>query len=117
MLANLVDNALAYTPADGRVTVRCGLTAATPAQSYVEVEDDGPEFRPTSARASRHASIEHPEPAATVAAWGWRSSTKSSRGHHALLDSARREQSRHARARDVSCCVTTERHESLHVYR
>lgn len=42
MLANLVDNALAYTPADGRVTVRCGVTAADPAQAYIEVEDDGP---------------------------------------------------------------------------
>src|SRR4029450_1899980 len=46
MLANLVDNALAYTPADGRVTVRCGVTTGGSAQSYVEVEDDGPGIPP-----------------------------------------------------------------------
>ena len=40
LLANLVDNALAYTPADGRVTVRSGLDAAQ--APYLEVEDDGP---------------------------------------------------------------------------
>ena len=39
LLGNLVDNALNYTPAGGRVTVRCGGGAAEP---YLEVEDDGP---------------------------------------------------------------------------
>ena len=38
LLANLVDNALRYTPAGGMVTVRCGV-AGFP---YLEVEDDGP---------------------------------------------------------------------------
>ena len=38
LLANLVQNALAYTPADGRVTVRSGTDEA----SFLEVEDDGP---------------------------------------------------------------------------
>jgi two-component system, OmpR family, sensor histidine kinase TctE len=39
LLGNLVDNALEYTPAGGRVTVRCGLSRLRP---YLEVEDDGP---------------------------------------------------------------------------
>jgi two-component system sensor histidine kinase TctE len=42
MLANLVDNALAYTPAEGRVTVRCGVDTGAPQHSFIEVEDDGP---------------------------------------------------------------------------
>lgn len=39
LLANLVDNAVKYTPAHGTVTIRCGLRHARP---YIEVEDDGP---------------------------------------------------------------------------
>jgi two-component system sensor histidine kinase TctE len=39
LLGNLVDNALNYTPAGGRVTVRCGGGESEP---YLEVEDDGP---------------------------------------------------------------------------
>ncbi len=39
LLGNLIDNALKYTPRDGRVTVRCGLDGAQP---FLEVEDDGP---------------------------------------------------------------------------
>jgi two-component system sensor histidine kinase TctE len=46
VLANLVDNALTYTPADGRVTVRCGKTIAEPVQAFIEVEDDGPGIAP-----------------------------------------------------------------------
>lgn len=43
LLANLVDNALAYTPPNGHVTVRCGIVenAAAP-DSFLEVEDNGP---------------------------------------------------------------------------
>lgn len=40
MLANLIDNALAYTPAGGRVTVRCATDGDGAA--WFEVEDDGP---------------------------------------------------------------------------
>ncbi len=40
MLANLIDNALNYTPAGGRVTARCGVDGA--GRAYVEVEDNGP---------------------------------------------------------------------------
>jgi two-component system sensor histidine kinase TctE len=43
LLANLVDNALAYVPAGGRVTVRCGLRSRQP---FIEVEDDGPGIPP-----------------------------------------------------------------------
>ncbi|MCC6474814.1 MAG: sensor histidine kinase [Burkholderiales bacterium] len=39
LLANLVDNALAYTPSEGTVTVR---TRAQDGQAVIEVEDDGP---------------------------------------------------------------------------
>jgi two-component system sensor histidine kinase TctE len=39
LLGNLVDNALHYTPAGGRITVRCGGEERAP---YLEVEDDGP---------------------------------------------------------------------------
>lgn len=39
LLGNLVDNALKYTPAGGRVTVRCGMQDA---HAFLEVEDDGP---------------------------------------------------------------------------
>ena len=39
LLANLVDNALHYTPEGGRVTVRCGLCNGG---AFLEIEDDGP---------------------------------------------------------------------------
>jgi two-component system sensor histidine kinase TctE len=38
-LGNLVDNALAYTPSGGRITVRCGMEAE---RAFLEVEDSGP---------------------------------------------------------------------------
>lgn len=43
LLANLVDNALAYVPAGGHVTVRCGRRERRP---FLEVEDDGPGIPP-----------------------------------------------------------------------
>jgi two-component system sensor histidine kinase TctE len=43
LLANLVDNALAYVPAGGHVTVRCGQRDGKP---FIEVEDDGPGIPP-----------------------------------------------------------------------
>ena len=39
LLNNLIDNALKYTPAGGRVTVSSGLREGRP---YVSVEDNGP---------------------------------------------------------------------------
>lgn len=43
LLINLVDNAIRYTPAGGRITLRCGQTgSADGASSWIEVEDDGP---------------------------------------------------------------------------
>lgn len=38
LLANLVDNAIQYTPHAGRVTIRCGLHT----EAFLEVEDNGP---------------------------------------------------------------------------
>ena len=43
LLGNLVDNALAYTPRGGRVTIRCGRDGAS---VWLEVEDDGPGIDP-----------------------------------------------------------------------
>ena len=43
MLANLIENAILYTPRGGRVTARCGTAAGGP---FVEVEDDGPGIPP-----------------------------------------------------------------------
>ncbi|MDD5296358.1 MAG: sensor histidine kinase N-terminal domain-containing protein [Rhodocyclaceae bacterium] len=42
MAANLVDNALSYTPEGGRVTLRCGLEGGAP---YLSVTDNGPGIR------------------------------------------------------------------------
>jgi two-component system sensor histidine kinase TctE len=49
LLANLIDNALAYSPAGSNVTVRCGVEHARPGSgeahagvAFLEVEDDGP---------------------------------------------------------------------------
>jgi two-component system, OmpR family, sensor histidine kinase TctE len=39
LLANIVDNAIRYTPEGGNVTLRCGSRAGVP---FLEVEDDGP---------------------------------------------------------------------------
>ncbi|HUW51416.1 MAG TPA: sensor histidine kinase [Sulfuricella sp.] len=44
MLANLVDNAIRYTPSGGTVTVRCGMRAGS---AFLEVEDNGPGIPPT----------------------------------------------------------------------
>lgn len=43
LLANLVDNAIKYTPPGGTVTLRCGLR---PGGARLEVEDDGPGVPP-----------------------------------------------------------------------
>jgi len=43
LLANLVDNALAYAPSGSHVTVRCGRRDQRP---FLEVEDDGPGIPP-----------------------------------------------------------------------
>ncbi len=50
LLANLVDNALQYTPPGGRITVRCGPCDGG---AFLEVEDDGPGI-PESDRAHIH---------------------------------------------------------------
>lgn len=44
LLANLLDNAIAYTPAQGHVTARCTTRASGAA--VLEVEDDGPPIAP-----------------------------------------------------------------------
>lgn len=44
MLDNLLENAVAYTPAGGRVTARCGVQSD--GQVFIEVEDNGPGIPP-----------------------------------------------------------------------
>ena len=49
LLANLVDNAIRYTPSGGRVTLRCGWCASVDGereQPFLEVEDNGPGVPP-----------------------------------------------------------------------
>ena len=46
LLSNLVDNAVRYTPAGGRITLRCGVAAGAQGQPFLEVEDDGPGIAP-----------------------------------------------------------------------
>ncbi|MCB5189930.1 sensor histidine kinase [Methylobacillus arboreus] len=43
MLANLVDNALRYTPVDGNITIRCMQHGS---EVWIEVEDSGPGIAP-----------------------------------------------------------------------
>ena len=43
LLANLVDNAVKYTPERGTITIRCGWRGDRP---FLEVEDDGPGIAP-----------------------------------------------------------------------
>lgn len=43
LMANLVDNAVKYTPERGTVTIRCGLQQD---RAFLEVEDDGPGVAP-----------------------------------------------------------------------
>jgi two-component system sensor histidine kinase TctE len=45
LLANLLDNALRYTPPGGAVTVRTGV-AETPSAARLEIEDNGPGIAP-----------------------------------------------------------------------
>jgi two-component system sensor histidine kinase TctE len=43
LLINVVDNAVKYTPAGGRITLRCGTAAdESGPRAWIEVEDDGP---------------------------------------------------------------------------
>jgi two-component system sensor histidine kinase TctE len=46
LLANLVDNAVRYTPRGGTVTIRCGPSEPPEQAALLEVEDDGPGVRP-----------------------------------------------------------------------
>jgi two-component system OmpR family sensor kinase len=46
LVRNLVDNAVRYTPAGGRVDVSVERSAAMPAQALVRVTDDGPGIAP-----------------------------------------------------------------------
>lgn len=52
LLRNLVDNALRYTPAKGRVHIRCArVDSSTGPAGYVEVADDGPGVPPAEREA------------------------------------------------------------------
>jgi len=46
LMANLLDNAIRYTPAGGKVTLRTGLSFGPIDAAWLEVEDDGPGILP-----------------------------------------------------------------------
>jgi two-component system, OmpR family, sensor histidine kinase TctE len=85
MLANLVDNALTYTPAEGRVTVRCGVMASAPAQSFVEVEDDGPGIPPDQRARVTARFYRPPGASGDGCGLGLAIVDEIVRGHHAIL--------------------------------
>ena len=58
LLGNLVDNALAYTPRGGRITVRSG---ADTGGAWLEVEDDGPGIPPAQRVRVRERFVRLPD--------------------------------------------------------
>jgi len=99
LLANLVDNALSYTPADGRVTVRCGADSSQAPRAYLEVEDDGPGI----AEDQRGRVIERfyraPGAASEGCGLGLAIVDEIARGHHELLEIGTGAHERGARVR------------------
>ena len=92
-LANLIHNALEYTPHGGRVTVRTGVRNSAP---FLEVEDDGPGIPAAEREQVLDAPTAPPEPPAPAAASACRSCARS------RWRTARRSRSVRARARMVS---------------
>jgi two-component system sensor histidine kinase TctE len=100
MLANLINNAIAYTQANGRVTVRCGLaktsagsasagsTTATAPQPFLEVEDDGPGIAPHERARVRERFYRVPGGSNSGSGLGLAIVDEIARAHHATLDIA-----------------------------
>ncbi len=89
LLANLIGNALRYTPEGGEITLRCGIRQpprprwpasgadrALP-QAFVEVEDNGPGIAPEHREQVFKRSTACPAPRARAPASGWRLRAKS----------------------------------------
>lgn len=85
LIANLVDNAIAYTPADGRVTVRCGCTDTQPPQAFVEVEDDGPGIAPDQRTRVAERFYRAPGTPGDGCGLGLAIVDEIARGHHATM--------------------------------
>jgi two-component system sensor histidine kinase TctE len=68
LASNLIDNALKYTPAGGRVTVRCGR--GPDGAPYLEVEDDGPGIPETERARVRERFYRRPGSAGSGAGLG-----------------------------------------------
>jgi two-component system sensor histidine kinase TctE len=81
LLANLVENALAYTPAEGRVTVRSGKEGAP----FLEVEDDGPGIAPEQRARVIERFYRAPGVGGEGCGLGLAIVDEIARGHHAAL--------------------------------
>jgi two-component system sensor histidine kinase TctE len=82
LLGNLVDNALKYTPAGGRVTVRCGVEQGQP---FLEVEDDGPGIAESERLRVRERFYRLPGSPGTGCGLGLAIVDEISRAHHAAF--------------------------------
>jgi two-component system sensor histidine kinase TctE len=96
LLANLIDNALKYTPRGGHVTVRSGLDAGQP---YLEVEDDGPGIAETERTRVRERFYRLPGSAGIGCGLGLAIVDEIARVHGAALSIGTGRQGRGARMR------------------
>jgi two-component system sensor histidine kinase TctE len=83
VLMNLVDNAIRYVPAGGRITVRCGVSDGRP---YLEVEDDGPGIPPDQRDAVRQRFYRVPNTPGSGCGLGLAIADEVARLHGAALE-------------------------------
>jgi two-component system sensor histidine kinase TctE len=81
-LENLIDNALKYTPAGGRVTTRCGMENG---RAFLEVEDDGPGIPESERQRVRERFYRRPGSPGIGCGLGLAIVDQIARAHHASL--------------------------------